>query len=236
MLLADAKTAHARLQTAAAARDQFDEAQALSGLHKPLAAKTSALHALVVRAALLREYGVPLSHCPDFGAMRKTIANLRERFDEQPESRTLTKGKHWDNLSTMLDSIVASLDASQRRDWSQYFANRLFSALPLEKRKVGLLQTAANKDALEAYGRLYDKFSRYRNTVPANREALDDVHRWSDELSQIKFKAKDDVPAAVAAFIDATSLGASLRLLTPEVLDWLREDGTLENYVVRVRV
>lgn len=236
MLLADAKTAQARLQTAAAARDQFDEAQALSGLHIPLAAKTSALHALVVRAALLRQYGVPLSDCPDFGAMRKTIANLRERFDEQPESRTLTKGKHWDNLSTMLDSMVASLDASQRQDWSQYFANRLFSAMPPEKRRAGLLQTTANKFALEEYSRLYVKFARYRNVVPASGEALDEVHRWSEELSQIKFKAKDDVPAAVASFIDAASLGASLSLLTPEVLAWLSEDGALENYVVRVRV
>lgn len=235
MLLANAKAAHEGLQGAEAARANLAEAQALLDLHRSLADCAGRLHELVTRANLLREYGVPLSPGPDTKAMRKTITNLRTRFDQVSTSRTLTQGKHWTGLLATLDGANATLDASQRQDWKDYFATQLFAGLPPAQRKVGLVHTLPeNKLAIDQYTGLYEQFARYKSTVPSTLEALEDVRRCSDALGKITFV--EDVPKDVEAFINAVPTGASLELLTSEVIDWLRENGLLGSYMVRARV
>jgi hypothetical protein len=233
MLLENAKAAHERLQSAEAARVNLDEAQALLDLQKELLLKAMKLHALVVRATLLREHGVVLSPGPDTKTMRKAIDTLRKRFDEKTKSSTLTQGKHWTGLQTELDGAIATLEAEQRHDWKNYFATRLFAGLPPEQRKVGLVQTPDNKIALGQYERLYDKFARYRNTVASTAQELDEVHRCSEALTNITFV--EDVPKAVELFINAVPSGAGLELLTAEVIEWLRAQGLLGSFVVRAR-
>lgn len=233
MLLENAKAAHERLQSAEAARVNLDEAQALLDLQKELSLKAMKLHALVVRATLLREHGVVLSPGPDTKTMRKSIDTLRKRFDEKTKSSTLTQGKHWTGLQTELDGAIAALEAEQRHDWKNYFATRLFAGLPPEQRKVGLVQTPDNKIALGQYERLYEKFARYRNTVASTAQELDEVHRCSEALMNITFV--EDVPKAVELFINAVPSGAGLELLTAEVIEWLRAQGLLGSFVVRAR-
>jgi hypothetical protein len=233
MLLENAKAAHERLQSADAARANLDEAQALLVLQKALSVKAAKMHALVVRASLLRDHGVVLSPSPDTKKMRNTIANLRKRFDERPSSSTLTQGKHWTGLQTDLDTAIATLEVEQRQDWKNYFGTRLFAGLPPEERKIGLVQTPDNKLALGQYTRLYEKFARYRNTVPGTTEELDEVHRCSEALTKITFV--EDVPKAVELFIHAVPTGARLELLTAEVIDWLQAHGLLDSFVVRAR-
>jgi hypothetical protein len=234
MLLVDARAAHERLQSAEAARANLDEANALVGLHKELAGKAARLGVLVARANLLRERGVPLVAGPDTDPMRKSVTNLLTRFNTSPTSRTLTQGKHWTGLLAALDGMVATLEANQRHGWSDYFATRLFTGLPPEQRRVGLVQALpANKLAMEQYTRLYEKLTRYRTTVPSTAQALDEVHECSDALAQIRFE--EDVPKEVEAFINAVPQGASLGLLTAGVIEWLREHELLGSFVVRAR-
>lgn len=233
MLLANAKTAHERLQSAEETRANLDEARALISLQKELAAKAVKLHDVVAQYHLLREQGVDLSPSPDTKAMRKTIANLRARFDEKPSSNTLTQGKHWTGLQTALEGANAILEMQLRQDWKNYFATRLFAGLPPEQRKVGLVQTPDNMLALNQYTRLYEKFARYRDSVAGTVEELDEVHRCSDALKNITFV--EDVPKAVELFINAVPSGAGLELLTAEVIEWLRAQGLLGSFVVRAR-
>ncbi len=234
MLLIDAKAALERLQIAQDAQANVDEVRRLIDLHKSLADKQLKLHALTARVVMLRNAGVPLSDSPDFQTARKLIGHLRGRFDAQPKANTLTHGKHWNGLLETLEGAIATLETTLRQDWSRYFADHLFPGLPPERRRIGLAQIPDNKIALEKYTRLYEKFARYRYTVPATQEAIDDVHALSENLSQIKFE--ENVPKPVEAFVNAINNGASLRLLTPEVLEWLRMHDLLDSYVVRARV
>jgi hypothetical protein len=234
MLLADAKTAHESLQGATAAYENLAEAQALLDLHGSLGDCAKRLHELVLRADLLSGYGVSLSPGPDIKAIRKTIINLRTRFDQVSTSRTLTQGKHWNGLLAALDGANVALDASQRQDWKNYFATQLFAGLPPAQRRVGLVHTLPeNKLAIDQYTRLYEQFIRYKSIVPSTLETLEDVHRCSDALRKISFV--EDVPKDVETFINAVPTGASLELLTSEVIDWLRENGLLGSYMVRAR-
>lgn len=234
MLLIDAKAALERFNIAQDAQANVDEVRRLIDLHKSLAEKQFKLHALAARAVMLREARVPLSESPDFQKARKLIAHLRGRFDEQPKASTLTQGKHWHGLLEALEAANATLENSLRQDWCRFFSDHLFPGLPPERRRVGLAQIPDNKTALDKYTRLYEKFARYRNTVPSTQEAIDEVRALSEELVQIKFE--ENVPKPVEAFVTAINNGASLRLLTPEVLDWLRMHDLLDSYVVRARV
>jgi hypothetical protein len=234
MLLVDAKAAHERLQNAEAARANLDEAHALVDLHKALAGKADKLRTLVARANLLLGRSVPLATGPDIDSMRKVINNLLTRFNASPTSRTLTQGKHWTGLLSAMDVMIATIETNQRQGWSSYFSTRLFAGLPPEQRKVGLVQTLpANKLAIEKYEFLYRKFALYRNTVPSTAQALDEVHEYSDALAKITFE--EDVPKEVEAFINAVPHGASIKLLTVEVIQWLREHDLVDSFVVRAR-
>lgn len=233
MLLANAKDACERLQSAEAARENLDEARALIGLQKELATKASKLHDAVARYHLLRGCGVVVSASPDTKTMRKTITNLLARFDENPSSRTLTHGKHWTGLQGALDGASTILEAQLRLDWKNYFATRLFAGLPPEQRKVGLVQTPDNVLALKQYTLLYEKFSRHRNGVPWTQQEIDEAHRCSEALTNITFV--ENVPKEVESFLNAVPGGAGLDLLTAEVIEWLREQGLLASFVVRAR-
>jgi len=234
MLLIDAKAALERLQIARDAQANVEEVRSLLDLHKSLAEKQSKLHVLAARAVMLRKAGVPMSDGPDFQSTRKVIAHLRAHFDAQPKASTLTQGKHLRGLFEALEAAIATLETNLRQDWSRYFTDHLFPGLPPERRRIGLAQIPDNKIALDNYTRLYEKFARYRSAVPATKEAIDEVHALSQELGQIKFE--ENVPKPVEAFVNAINNGASLRLLTPEVLDWLRMHDLLDSYVVRARV
>lgn len=234
MLLANAKAAYERLQSAENARAHLDEVRALIALQKELKDKAAKVHDLVERYQLLQQHGVVLSISADTKALRKTISNLMARFDEKPSSDTLTKGKHWTGLQTALDVANTALEIQIQQDWKNYFGTRLFAGLPPGQRKVGFVQTPDNLRALNRYSQLYEKFSRYRNAVVRTVEEFEEVHKISDELTSITFD--EDVPASVKLFINAVPTGAGLDLLTVEVIAWLRENGLLESYVVRARL
>lgn len=231
MLLIDAKAVHERLQGAQSAQANLAEAQELARLQKTLAAKTAALHDLVARGAMLAQGGVPLAQGTGFDAMRKIVNGLRTRFSQLPTANTLTQGKHWTGLMTALDTAIATVETNQRNDWSAYVASSLFAGMSPDQRKIGLVQVPENKVAFDKYTRLYDKFVRLCSTIPVTAQALAEVHQHSNELAEIKFE--ENVPKNVEAFINALAFGASLELLTPEVMAYLRERKLLGSYVVR---
>jgi hypothetical protein len=238
MLLEDARTAHTRLKRMELASNSIEEAVALNTKAKELSAVADKVQALSRRNAALRAYGVPLTPVPDTVKVRQTITLISKRFTEVPKSTTLVDGKRWATLTTELIEFVTAAEALQKQDWKNYFGSQLFAGLPPEQRKQTILQTLPeNRLAMDRYTRLYQRFNQYRNTVPTGTDALKEVHESSDGLEAISFVENDDVPAAVKAFFNATSSGsgAGLEFLTTEVVDWLRVNNMLTNYVVRAR-
>lgn len=236
MLLEKARAALTQLQQARDAQAGLSEAQELQRLNKALSGKAARVAGLIERVALLRQYQVPLSEGPAVGPVRQAIVNLSERFREVSTVRTLTQGNRWSKVVDGVETLSDELDSQLREDWREYFSNKLFAGPPPEKRKATLVQTPDNKQAITQYTRLYESFVRYRSSVPASAEALEEVHKNSRELETIKFK--EDVPDNVKRFFDAvaTGGGASLELLTHDVIDWLRENKLLGSYVARARL
>jgi hypothetical protein len=238
MLLDDARNARARLMRAEAASNGIEEAEALAAKGHELAALAARVVTLARRNTLLREERIPLTTIPAIDKAREVVSQISARFSESPKATTLVDKQRWSKLVSTLTEFTASTETLQKQDWKTYFGNQLFAGVPPEQRKQTILQTLPeNRKAIERYTQLYQRFIQCRNTVPGTTEALRDVHACSDDLAGIKFVENNDVPEAVKAFFNATSTGtgASLDHLTAEVVDWLRTNNMLANYVVRAR-
>jgi hypothetical protein len=238
MLLDEARVIHDRLTLMESASTSVEEAAALSEKANELATLAARVQTLSRRNRLLRERGVPLSARQGTDNAQQVVNRLNERFAELPKSNTLVDGQRWSRLTAALGEFSTSTETLQKQDWMNYFASRLFAGVPPDQRKQTILQNLPeNRSALEIYIRLYQQFIQYRNSVPGSAEEFELVQRCSDQLGAVRFVENDDVPSTVKAFFDATSSGsgASLELLKAEVVDWLRSNNMLANYVVRAR-
>ena len=120
-----------------------------------------------------------------------------------------------------------------KTSWQQYFDTHYFSGLSPEKRKITLAKTPKNTEALRSYTRLYGEFIKYRNVTPNEAEEFQYIDKLSAQIGAIEFQ--DDVPADVKKFLDSVQFGASLDLLSPPVVNWLKQNNLIENYIVRAK-
>ncbi len=238
MLLNESRDVRDRLARMEAAKANVVEATSLSAKANELKTWVTKVHSLSERNRLLRQRSVARSSSLDANPVLLAIKHSSERFAESPQSSTLVGGKRWARLAAALDEFSIATEALQKEDWVKHFASQLFAGVPPEQRKQTIVQSMPdNIVALRNYTQWYQRFIKYRNVVPASGEDFDDVQSCSDQLASISFKENDDVPGPVKAFFSATSSGSGARLdfLTAEVVEWLRTNNMLANYVVRAR-
>jgi hypothetical protein len=186
----------------------------------------------------LRKKSVARSTSFDATPVLQAIKLSSDRFAESPQVSTLVGGQRWSKLAAALGEFSVAAETMQKQDWAKHFATRLFAGVAPEMRKQTIVQSMPdNIVALRNYTQWYQRLIKYRNIVPASAEDFDDVQSCSDQLAAITFKESDTVPGSVKAFFNATSSGsgAGLDFLTAEVVEWLRTNNMLANYVVRAR-
>lgn len=238
MLLGDARNVRERLIHAITASSSVEEAEALAGKQAELKDMVDGIVSLVRRNTFLRQEGVPLSPVEGIDKAKQIVSRINDRFVEAPKAATLVDGRRWVTLVSTLDQFRSAADALQKQDWKLYFISKLFGGVPPAQRKQTILQALPeNRIAIDRYTQRYERFNQYRNTVPSTVEELREVHECSEDLAAIKFVENVDVPVDVSAFFNATSSGggAGIDLLTLEVIEWLRTNNMLANYVVRAR-
>ena len=238
MLLNESRDVRDRLARMEAAKINIVEATSLSAKANEINTWATKVELLSERNRLLRQKGVARSSSVDANPVLQAIKLSRERFAESPQSSTLVGGQRWAKLVTAVGEFSISAETLQKQDWVKHFTSQLFAGVPPEQRKQTIVQSMPeNIIAIKNYTQWYQRFIKYRNFVPASAEDFDEVQSCSDELAAITFKENDDVPGPVKAFFNATSSGsgASLDFLTAEVVQWLRTNHMLANYVVRAR-
>jgi hypothetical protein len=150
----------------------------------------------------------------------------------------LVGGQRWTKLGNAISTLSTSLETLQKQDWIKHFSSNLFAGVSPEQRKQTIVQSMPdNIAALRNYTQLYQRFNKYRNHIPSSIQEIEEVLTCSEQLTAIRFQENDDVPGPVKAFFNATSSGsgANLDYLTPEVVEWLRINNMMANYVVRAR-
>jgi hypothetical protein len=238
MLLNESRDVRDRLARMEAAKTDVVEATSLSTKANELKTWATKVQSLSGRDRLLRQKGVARSSSVDANPVLQAIKLSRERFAESPQSSTLVGGQRWAKLVTAVGEFSTAAETLQKQDWVNHFTSQLFAGVPPEQRKQTIVQSMPeNIIAIKNYTQWYQRFIKYRNFVPASAEDFDEVQSCSDQLAAITFKENDDVPGPVKAFFNATSnaSGASLDFLTAEVVQWLRTNHMLANYVVRAR-
>ncbi len=233
-LITDATSTLERLTRLRTAAEGAEEARALEALRKELADLASPIYELATRGAVFRSEGVTLSAIPDLANVRENVQKAFERFQQASKATTLRQGRMWTTLDNKLQTLAQKAQSTQSTDWLHYFDHHLFSGLPPAKRESTLAKTPQNEQALKRYRELYQSFIKYRQQPPTNAEEFNKLRQLSQQLAKITFQ--EDVPEDVRKFLDALGVGAGLHLLTSEVLNWLRDNGLLGNYVVRARI
>jgi chaperonin cofactor prefoldin len=234
MLAEQATEVLSRLQTAEKAKGGVEQAQELNELRKELDERLERLRQLHVRARLFRKSKIPLTPVLDAQHAITSVSEIANRFRESPASSTLKRGKRWSGLLATLDMLERNAKSRQAEDWKTFHSTQLFAGRPPEQIRVAL--TPKNQELLRRYTDLYRKFAAYRNFAPETAEAIEEVRKSSDALAKIKFD--ENVPRDVEQFFEATasSVGASLELLKPSVIDWLRSNNLIGTFVVRSRI
>lgn len=232
-MLVKARAIVNRLKKVREAREGVDEAMTLDGLRKEIDQLANPIKQLASNAQLLSSQGVKLSTVSDVNSAVETVRNVLKSFQEAPKSNTL-KGIRWTSLKKKLEVVTTKIGEAQVNDWRAFFASNFFGGLPPNQRGVQLAPTPENNKALERYKTLYKEFIEYRSNIPSNSEEFKDLRELSEQLAQIEFQ--EDVPSTVSKFFQAIGTGgASLEMLTPDVIDWLRSNNSLVNYVVRAK-
>ena len=236
----EVRVARERLMHAEEAKLNVEEAQELAKKKKELLNLVAEFKYLAHRREVLQQGGVQLSMVGEVDKVKQLCGKILDRFIESPKNETLMRNKGWINLLVALKEFNREEESQQKHNWKEYFAYRLFGGLSPEQRKQTLtLSLPVNKRAFERYERVYQLFSQHKNTVPNSIEQLVNVQTYSEELVKInsEFVENDNVPLTVQEFFAATvtTNGASLELLTEEVIIWLRANNMINNYAVRTR-
>ena len=236
MLQLRARECLIRLRSAEAAKDGVEEARALDGLLKDLAAISKRARDTCIKAKLLRGSGIPVAPTTEVAKQKKVIATVADRFREKPEAATLRQGQRWTTLMDAVKEAARSIDASLTSAWQNYVNSNLFAGPSPDEEERSLRSNPKNRDALNEYRSLFDQFSRLRGPVPTESGTIAHLQKLSSELAAIRFQR--NVPHSVRLFLDATNTmsGAGLDLFTDEVRGWLAENDLLESYVIRAKV
>jgi hypothetical protein len=236
-LLIDARKASERLRLAQSARDNIDEASQLNDRKRELQNLEKSLAGIADRHALLTREGITPGNIDGLTNTRQAVTAIAAAFNRERRAATLTQGQYWQNLTDRLNQAVNNAQARHTEAWQAYWRT-LFGGLPPTQLQQTIVPGLPENDtAMTRYRVLHGEFDKWRNRIPGTDTDLNQVRTRARELREIRFTMNNDVPEPVKRFFAATvtGTGASLELLTPEVIDWLGKNKMLANYVVRTR-
>lgn len=219
-----------RLQTLSS---KAAEASDLAGLRTDLSEPVRVLTALTKRHALFQSLGVPTTAPESLGKLRGRAESVREKFRADRTSTALKKGQAWKVMLTEVTTASADVDKSLSAAWRDY-RSALFSGDPPGKIAGSLAGTHGNVEALNAYRLTYDAFTLLFQAVPADPTVVERAKSLAAELVLIAGRFDFDVKPEVKAFLSAVQAGgAPLSLLTPDVLEWMKNGDGMDSYRVR---
>lgn len=206
----------------------------LEGLRVQLEGRAEKLSVQLQRQKLLTGAGIAVPVPTALVNAQKRAAGLLEKFVADTKAATLKRGQVWRTMLDETDTAIRELGAAVLASWKAHRQSVFAGETPGALRSK-LARTKTNTDALNSYERLYTALKTAFETLPPDRETIDQVGRIGSQLETAAQAFDFAVPADVKAFLEAVQSigGASLALLTPSVLAWLKDSGSLETYRVK---
>jgi hypothetical protein len=210
-----------------------NEASALATLRRELALPAEALAGLVKQEAMLGGLGVKTKPPASLANVRRRAATIRDKFRAERKSAVLTKGTGWTTLLADGEAAAKDVQSALQQGWREFRASVYSGDTPavIDKR---LPRTPQNIKALADYQKVHAQFSALFLTVPANASTVETARALAGQLDHIAGQFDFAVGEEVKRFLAAVqSGGASLNLLTDDVVEWLAENDAADGYVIR---
>lgn len=150
----------------------------------------------------------------------------------------LTKDDLWMRLGASAASAVKVTEEALRSAWQlQVEAIGDFEEPTSIERKVKSAPSPGNLAAFEDYKRAHFNYrSVVKQPLPSDPSALSVLNEAAATLRKVRERFDFSMPLEVKHFLEALEYGgAALGLLTPAVLDWLKQNDDINRFVIRVK-
>lgn len=223
-----------RLEALDHAASNVAEVSALEGLRASLTGKAEKLGSGLAKQKLLATANIVVPSPASLMTVQKQASILLEKFLAEPKAETLKKLKGWGSLLSELETATRDLTSTLVSTWKAHRQSVFAGETPSQIRSK-LARTSDNDEALQKYELSYTRLREAFDNLPADAQAITATAKIADDLERIAKGFNFDVPAEVKQFLEAvlSVKGASLSFLTPEVLNWLRDSGGIDNYSVK---
>lgn len=167
------------------------------------------------------------------------LNKILNEFRVDRNHETLTKENRWTDLDKKYSTFKDSLKSSLEGDWNTYFESKYSRPTPSVQQQTIAMNLPKNVDELQEYKKIFIELNEYKKSLPASEEIFDECDELLRKLDLIsgRFVNAEKLPDFVVSFFLALKNsgmgGVPLCDVTPEVIDWLRSNNLLNNYVVR---
>lgn len=222
-----------RLDNLKRSQETVDESDALSKRLSEARVLRDKVKIAFEKIHLLKENGIEIgttviNQIDPMAPLDKII----ERFNENPVAASLTKGRDWTKLQEQGVEWQKKSEIEASRSWKSFVDKQCRGQTP-DGLQATLAQTKTNKIALEKFSLTYRSMQALKNEFPTDSGTIGRVSDLSNELKRASEAFDYDVPEDVKAFLAAINKGgASLNLLTQEVLSWLSRNKSESQYQI----
>lgn len=208
---------------AAALKKRLSEAQDIKTL----------VQSAIERIDILRSSNIEISiDITDRTDPLTPLSKIIERFKEKPEAASLVKSKDWSKFQEFSQKWHKDTTKSTSRSWEEFINLKIEGQSP-EKLRVTLAQTEANKKALADFSTTYRELQSFKSEFPKDTNLVEHVEALSARLKSTSEEFDYDVHEEVKAFLSAIQQGgAPLELLTDQVLTWLHEQNSVNQFQI----
>ena len=158
------------------------------------------------------------------------LDKLIEKFSE--DHTKAMQGSLWGVTSGGVTAVTMQLRTTLTEKWSEYVT----ACLPNIEHLRPFLDAGTTNKQIDELNLKIEQLRALAINLPDSSEKIKTVKEQGDLLKE-KFQQLDfgDIPDEVARFIQKVNSfqGATLNDLSASVLDWLRERGLLENFLIK---
>lgn len=169
----------------------------------------------------------------DFTKFYKLLEKVQSKFNETPSRQSLVFRNQWTNLEEGINIIIDQFNSNMKNAWKEYCQNYYSGETPGQLAGT-IAQTDANKNLLSNFQSDFSKFESLLKTLSVKEEDFSEIKILAEKLQETIQKLDRDVPEDVMHFLNDLNQngGATLELLTEEVLAWLKQQESFHKFKV----
>jgi hypothetical protein len=173
---------------------------------------------------------VAYSDLPKVSELRKQISDIKRIFAE--DYKKLNESNKFNSFKKDINNLTNELRILIRNNWMTWFRKQRENEIKDDLLAAFVSINTALANQLVAIKRELDQ-NKY---PPADREEIIAIKDLLEQYCELKAKLPfEDLPEDVQLFLkEASSVkGASLSLLTPDVIKWLQKNNIYEKLVIK---